>query len=470
MTASVMPTAIADVNGERLYAWVVTLFLGGSVLSGATAFWVLRHNGARRSYLIGSAIIAVGSIMCAVAPNTAFLVAGRAVQGVAGGLLAGIGYATIRASLPKVLWARMAALLSVIVGLQVFIAPAIGGLFVRFAEWRWAYAVTVVLAGALAILVQTAFDGTSVDEGIIEHESRIPLRSLLLIAASMVAVNLAHIPGNGMIRTAFLLAAAVLVVAFVAVDRRSVETVLPPSTFSSPSLKWAYITIAFLMAALMVDAYVPLFGQRLSNLTPATAGILGGALTLGWVGSQVVSASLINQRAITYVVVAGPVTMLAGLLLTAAHCGCSSVRDTTLWALGLLLIGVGYGSAYPHLLVQVMGAVDGPAESRQASIAINIVAQFAAALAVGVAGVVDLTTGDTFVAGDLKSAPWLFIVFIVPAIGAVLAAYRATHLKRSQGPGTPTETDEAKSALVLRTRSIRDLTIEDRRRDNSGKD
>lgn len=430
MTASLMPTAIRDISGERLYAWVVTLFLGGSVVSAAVAFSVLRHNGARRSYLIGLATIAVGSLMCGLAPNMEVLVAGRAVQGAAGGLLAGLGYAVIRASLPRILWSRVSALLSVMVGLQVFIAPAIGGLFVQLGAWRWAYAVTVLVAAALAVVVLVAFDPTSVDQGIVAHDAKVPYLSVTLIAAAMLAVSCAQIPKDEVLRVGLLFTAAVLVEAFLIVDRRSPESVLPPSAFASGPLKWTYLTIALLMGALMVDAYVPLFGQRFADLTPLEAGLLSGALTLGWMVSQVVSAPLTNQRIVARVIVAGPLTMLAGLTLTAVTQRADPPSGIiAIWALALALVGVGCGSAYPHLLVRVMAAVDGPAESRQAAVAINIVAQFSAALAVGVAGVVDVIAGDPLVAGDLPSAPWLLLVFVVPALGAVLAAYRATRIQ-----------------------------------------
>ena len=47
-----------------------------------------------------------------------------------------------------------------------------------------------------------------------------------------------------------------------------------------------------LMAATMVDMYVPLFGQRLAHLAPVAAGFLGAALAVGWTVSEIVSASL----------------------------------------------------------------------------------------------------------------------------------------------------------------------------------
>ena len=53
-----------------------------------------------------------------------------------------------------------------------------------------------------------------------------------------------------------------------------------------------YVTIGLLMAATMVDMYVPLFGQRLANMAPAAAGFFGAVLAMGWTVSEIASASV----------------------------------------------------------------------------------------------------------------------------------------------------------------------------------
>ena len=59
-------------------------------------------------------------------------------------------------------------------------------------------------------------------------------------------------------------------------------TVLPRSAFRPGPLKWMYVTIGLLMAATMVDMYVPLFAQHLAGMVPAAAGFFGAVLAVGW--------------------------------------------------------------------------------------------------------------------------------------------------------------------------------------------
>ncbi|PRC53090.1 MFS transporter, partial [Mycobacterium sp. ITM-2017-0098] len=79
----------------------------------------------------------------------------------------------------------------------------------------------------------------------------------------------------------------VLVGVFLVVDRTVTASVLPPSAFGKGPLKWIYLTLGELMAATMVDMYVPLFGQRLAHLTPVAAGFLSAGLAIGWTAGEI---------------------------------------------------------------------------------------------------------------------------------------------------------------------------------------
>ena len=92
-----------------------------------------------------------------------------------------------------------------------------------------------------------------------------------------------------------------MVACFLVVDRRARAAVLPRAAFGPGPLKWMYVTIGLLMAATMVDMYVPLFGQRLANMVPVTAGFFGAVLAVGWTVSEIVSASVDRTRVVVAV-------------------------------------------------------------------------------------------------------------------------------------------------------------------------
>ena len=427
LTISLLPNTVAEIGGSRLYAWVTTLYLVGSVVSATLVSPMLLRVGARSSYLTGLAVFGLASLVCGIAPTMEILIAGRALQGVAGGLLAGLGYAVINAALPRSLWTRASALVSAMWGVATVVGPAMGGLFAQFGIWRWAFVAMAVLTALMATLVPIALAAGRVDPSGATPKLKVPVWSLLLLGAAALAVSVAQLPRNVTAIAGLLVAATVLVGVFLIVDWRMRASVLPPSVFGPGPLKWLYLTMAVLMLGAMVDTYVPLFGQRLAHLTPVAAGFLGAALALGWTVSEIVSASVDSPQVIGRVIAAAPVVLASGLALGAVtQRDNASVGIVALWALALLVAGIGIGMAWPHLAVRAMDSVSDPAEGGTAAAAVNTVQLISGAFGAGVAGVV-VNTAKNGDLGDLAAARWLFAVFAALCATGVIASYRASY-------------------------------------------
>ena len=427
LTISLLPNTVAEIGGSRLYAWVTTLYLVGSVVSATLVSPMLLRVGARSSYLTGLAVFGLASLVCGIAPTMEILIAGRALQGVAGGLLAGLGYAVINAALPRSLWTRASALVSAMWGVATVVGPAMGGLFAQFGIWRWAFVAMAVLTALMAALVPIALGAGRVDPSGATPKLNVPVWSLLLLGAAALAVSVAQLPRNVTATAGLLVAATVLVGVFLIVDWRMRASVLPPSVFGPGPLKWLYLTMAVLMLGAMVDTYVPLFGQRLAHLTPVAAGFLGAALALGWTVSEIVSASVDSPQVIGRVIAAAPVVLASGLALGAVtQRDNASVGIVALWALALLVAGIGIGMAWPHLAVRAMDSVSDPAEGGTAAAAVNTVQLISGAFGAGVAGVV-VNTAQNGDLGDLAAARWLFAVFAALCATGVIASYRASY-------------------------------------------
>jgi MFS family permease len=331
------------------------------------------------------------------------LLVGRTVQGAAGGLLAGLGYAVINTALPSSLWTKASALVSAMWGVGTLVGPAAGGLFSQFSSWRWAFGMLVILTAAIQV------------------------RSLVLLGVAALAVSVAGIPHDVRATAALLALGAALVAVFVYVDRRRPAAVLPPSTFGKGPLKWIYLTLGVLMAATMADMYVPLFGQRLAHLTPVAAGFLGAGLAVGWTVGEISSASLRSERIIKLTVAVAPLVMATGLALGAlTQYEDASVGLVAVWAVALFITGTGVGMAWPHLSAWAMSCVDDPAEGPAAAAAINTVQLICGAFGAGLAGVVVNLT-DT---GDATPARWLFAAFAVLAALGVVASIQSTGSRR----------------------------------------
>ncbi|MBB3606851.1 MFS family permease [Mycolicibacterium sp. BK556] len=422
ITISLLPSAVADIGGERLYAWVTTVYLVASVIAATTVGPVLTRFGPRTAYLGALLSFAAGSALCMLAPTMPLLLVGRVVQGLAGGVLAGLGYAVISAALPDRLWTRASAVVSAMWGIGTLVGPATGGLFAQFGFWRGGFGLLAILAVAMSLLVPLALPARAPADPDAAGP-RIPVRSLLLLGMAALAVSVAAIPHSALAIAGLLAVGVVLVVIFVVVDRRASAAVLPRKAFTPGPLKWIYLTLGLLMAATMVDMYVPLFGQRLGALVPVVAGFLGAALSVGWTVGEIASASITNVRATMRVVAIAPVVMAVGLALVAfTQTDSASTKIVVLWAVGLVITGAGIGMAWPHLSAWAMGAiVDDPAQQAVAAAAINTVQLMCGAFGAGLAGVVV----NLRAAPDASASTMLFGAFAVLAAVGTVASYRS---------------------------------------------
>ncbi|MCV7430326.1 MFS transporter [Mycolicibacterium bacteremicum] len=427
LTISLMPSAVAEIGGQRYYAWVMTVYLVASVAAATTVSAVLARLGPRSAYLAALTVFGLGSVGCALAPTMELLLAGRIVQGGAGGLLAGLGYAVINTALPQALWTRASALVSAMWGVGTLMGPAAGGLFAQYASWRWAFGALVILTVVIAVLVPVALPRRAAEADV--SVVPVPLWSLVLLGTAALLVSVAGLAPDPRVTGGILAAAVGFVAAFLVVDRNRASaatgkpsSVLPPTAFLRGPLKWIYLTLGVLMAATMVDMYVPLFGQRLAQLTPLAAGFLGVALAVGWTVSEIVSASVDRRAAVTRIVVAAPVVMVVGLGAGALLVGATMTSwSVILWVVALVVTGTGIGMAWPHLSAWAMGGVDDPAEGPVAAAAINTVQLICGAFGAGLAGViVNHSAGD-----DAGAARMLFTAFAALAVLAVAAAWRA---------------------------------------------
>src|SRR5690349_22070803 len=189
LTTSLLPTIVADIGGAEYYAWTMTSFLVASVITAMLVSRFLTTRGAVTSYVLAFLLFTAGTVVCAVSPDMAVLLVGRAVQGLGGGLLAGLGYALLQRALPERLWARGAALVSAMWGVGNIAGPAVGGLFGQFGAWRLAFAVLAAIALALVALAVRAIPRTRTGPS----STPVPFGSLVLLTAAVASMSLASV-------------------------------------------------------------------------------------------------------------------------------------------------------------------------------------------------------------------------------------------------------------------------------------
>jgi EmrB/QacA subfamily drug resistance transporter len=205
--------------------WTVnayTLTLAGLILLGGA---LGDRYGRRRIFVLGTIWFAIGSLLCGLAPNDLLLVGARALQGIGAALLTPGSLALIQASFHPDDRARAVGLWSGLGGVGAAVGPFLGGWLVDGPGWRWIFLINVPLA-ALCVPVALKHVPESRDP---EHHGRFDVLGAVLVATALAMVTYGLIAPQVWVGVAGL----VVGVAFMVVERRRPDPMLPPSIFRS---------------------------------------------------------------------------------------------------------------------------------------------------------------------------------------------------------------------------------------------
>ncbi len=222
--------------------WTVNgymLSLAGLILLGGS---LGDRFGRRRIFVVGVVWFAAASLMCGLAPNVGILIAARVLQGVGGALLTPGSLAIIQASFHPADRARAVGLWSGFGGVGAAVGPFLGGWLVDGPGWRWVFllnipAALVCVPVALRHVPESSgtFDGGKAGSGEAAAHRRFDVLGAVLGAAALALVTYALIEArSGSVLVPVTAVAGVAAgVAFVQVERRRSDPMMPPDIFAS---------------------------------------------------------------------------------------------------------------------------------------------------------------------------------------------------------------------------------------------
>ncbi len=143
-------------GGLAAQQWVSNAYLltlGSLILVGGSLSDLF---GERRVFALGAAGFGVTSLLCALSPTIGLLIAARAVQGVAGALLAPSALAVIVATFPLEERGRAIGAWTAWAGIATVLGPPLGGYLVTAASWRWVFVLNLPLVVATILLIRAA--------------------------------------------------------------------------------------------------------------------------------------------------------------------------------------------------------------------------------------------------------------------------------------------------------------------------
>jgi EmrB/QacA subfamily drug resistance transporter len=405
-------------------SWVATAYLLSAAVFLVPFGKLGDIHGRKRVFVGGLVVYTVTSALCAVAPSFPALLAGRAAQGVGGGMIFGTGVALLTSIIPP---GRRGLALGVNVSavyLGLSLGPPLGGLLTQHLGWRSVFGVNVALGALAAAIAARGLRG----EWRESPDDRLDGRGAVLYGLGLAALmyGLGRIPS---ISGAGLVAVGLTALAgFVAWERRAVHPLLDMELFARNRV-FAFSNLAALInyaATFAVGFLLSLYFQSVRGLSAQAAGGLLAAQPLVQAALSPFAGRLSDRVAPRLVASAGMGLIAVGLALLALV---GPATPHSFVVACLVLLGAGFGLFSSPNTNAVMGSVEkrsyGVASATLATM--RLVGQM---LSMGAAGLVlALSVGREavgpdraagFVAG-MRAAFGLYALLCVAGVFASLA-------------------------------------------------
>ncbi|MGY1808602.1 DHA2 family efflux MFS transporter permease subunit [Blastococcus sp. SYSU D00669] len=361
IVATAMPTIVGDLGGVSHMAWMTTAYLLATTLVMPVYGKFGDLWGRRNLFLIAIGLFTIASLGAALSPDFTWLVIWRGVQGLGGGGLMILSQAIIADIVPARERAKYMGPIGALFGLSAVAGPLVGGFFTDsdLFGWQWCFWVNVPVGLAAFLIGWFALT-------LPRKRSTTPLDHAGIVTLSATTTSLIMFTDFGGsdgwgagVTLAWLAALVVSAVAFVLVERRAVEPIIPLGLFRNRTFVVATaLGMAVGLGMFSAIAFMPTFLQMSSGLSAANSGLLMLPMTAGIILTIQSSASFIAKTGRYKVfTIAGAAVIAATMVWMTTLSGA-----TSLWTIGLMFfaLGAGLGLIMQNVVLAAQNAV--PAE------------------------------------------------------------------------------------------------------------
>jgi EmrB/QacA subfamily drug resistance transporter len=357
IVATALPTIAGDLGGLDHIAWVTTAYILAETVVTPLYGKLGDLYGRRLVMLIALVVFVAGSALCGFSQNFAMLIVFRAVQGLGGGGLMVSAQAAIGDVVSPRARGRYQGAFGAVFGVATVIGPLLGGWLTTTLSWRWIFYINLPVGVAAFAVIALTFPKIST-----HSQHKIDYLGTALLAAALSALVLMVTLGGTSYPWAsgqiLALAATVVValVAFVFVERKAAEPIIPLHLFQNQVFVTTGI-VAMLVGFAMFGAitFLPLYFQVVKDSSPTESGLQLLPLMAGLLLTSIAGGFIVSRTGKYRVFpILGTAVMTVGLFLLTRLAPATS---TFMAAVYMFVTGLGIGLVMQILVVAVQNAV-----------------------------------------------------------------------------------------------------------------
>ena len=352
VVGTALPRIVGDLGGATHLSWVVTAYVLASTIT--TPFYGKLGDmyGRKRFFIAAIIIFLAGSALSGLSSSMAELITFRAIQGLgAGGLMVG-AIATLGEIAPPRERGKYMSYFMVVMMLATVGGPLVGGWITTAFSWRWIFYINLPLGGAALVylLAVMKLPGRKV-------EHRIDYAGGILLGVVATAIILLATWGGTEYQwgsweiIGLLLIAIAALVAFLAVEQRAAEPMLPLHVFKIRNFS-VTMAMTFLVGLGLFGAmtFLPFYQQTVQGASPTVSGLLLTPLMVGSAITSILAGALTSKTGKYRIFpIVGGLVMAVGMFLL-SRIGVHTSR----WQTGVdyVVLGLGMG-----LMMQMMSLI-----------------------------------------------------------------------------------------------------------------
>ena len=355
--ATAVPSIVGELGGFHQFPWLFSAYLLGQAVTTPIYAKLSDVFGRKPVMLFGIGLFLIGSILCALSWNMLALIAFRAVQGLGAGAVQPTAITIVGDVYTVAERARVQGYLASVWAVSSVVGPMLGGAFSQLGIWRGVFLINIPLCLVAAWMFNRHFHET-----VTRRHRSVDSLGALLLASAMTALVLGVLGGGqswawkSAPSIGAFTAGVVLLTAFVLVERRAPEPIMPLWVFSR-RLLCATTIVAFGVGAILMGltSYVPTFLEGSLGVEPIVAGLALAALTVGWPATASIAGRFYLRWGFKRTSVGGAALVIVGASALVATVHAPSVALT---AIACFVIGGGMGLLAVPTLIAAQASVE----------------------------------------------------------------------------------------------------------------